>query len=66
MIDRFEKVIRDNNPVEIRKLLIEYYNAMKEIQKVDEQELEWNGFWMDKSTPIGLFLGMTVDELVNE
>lgn len=66
MIDRYEKVIRDNNPEEVKKLLMEYYKAMKEIQEVDNQEYEWNEFWMDKRTPIGLFLSMTVDEIVTE
>lgn len=66
MIDRYEKVLRDNDPKEIRKLLIEYYEAFKQIQKVDEEELFENDFWLDKSTPLGLFLAMTVDELVND
>lgn len=66
MIDRYEKVIRDNNPEEIKKLLQEYYAAMKEIQEIDNQEHPWNEFWMDKRTPIGQFLSMYVNQVVED
>lgn len=65
MINRYEKVIRDNNPEEIKKLLMEYHAAFRKIQEVDEQELFDNEFWIDKNTPIGLFLAMTIDEYVS-
>lgn len=66
MIDRYEKVLKDNNPEEIKELLSEYYQAMKRIQEIDELELEHNSFWIDNQTTLGLFLSMTVDELVND
>lgn len=61
MKTKYERVIEENNPEEVKKLLIEYYDAFKKIQEVDSEEHPWNEFWMDESTPLGLFLSMTVD-----
>lgn len=65
MKNRYRHVIDEGDLEETRKLLKDYHNALLQIKQANLDATDDETIWIDKSTPLALWLDMHLQEVIN-